>query len=288
MRTFLDTVKEKKKIELTELKVKYKSELDAFSYSEIEDLSFISSLRRNLGDKIKIISEIKPRSPSTVNLSNHNSDTQGMTELDIIKNLANEYNIGGASAFSILTDKEYFGGSYEYIKTVRESFTTPILHKEFIIDPLQLILGKLMGANAALILTYYFSKQELQEILEVAKRIGVQAVVECSVPEELDVALSCDVQVLLLNNRPISLLPEDPKNSYFKGSVDNAGKFWNDFSEVRDFKSNSKNILISASCISSKEDIMQISKFPYDAALVGNAASSNVSPAKFIASLIET
>ena len=251
-------------------------------------MSFISTLRRNLGEKIKIISEIKPRSPSTINLSNLNSDTQGMTELERIRNLATEYYTGGASAFSILTDKEYFGGCYDYIKAVREHYKIPILHKEFIVDPLQLILGKLMGANAALILTYYFSKQELKEILLVAKRIGVQAVVECSVPEELDIALSCDVQVLLLNNRPISLLPEDPKSAYLKGSVDNAEKFWKDCSEVRDFKSNSKNILISASCISSKEDIVKISKFPYDAALVGNAASSNISPAKFIASLIDT
>ena len=85
------------------------------------------------------------------------------------------------------------------------------MHKEFIIAPYQLLEGRIRGASAALILAYYFEELELSKIINEAKKIGLESVVECSIEDELQKAISANPDILKINNRPIANIPEDPK-----------------------------------------------------------------------------
>ena len=77
-----------------------------------------------------------------------------------------------------------------------------------------------MGASASLIiLAYYFDEKELRQIILDCKHIGLEPVVECSLEKELPRALSVNPDVLMINNRPIAALPEEPGDSYLQGSV---------------------------------------------------------------------
>ena len=89
-------------------------------------------------------------------------------------------------------------GSAAPLKTleiVREATVLPLLHKEFIITPYQLLEGRLRGASAALILAYYFQQAELAKIITEAKTIGLEAVVECSLETELPRALAVNPDI---------------------------------------------------------------------------------------------
>ena len=161
------------------------------------------------------------------------------------------------------------------------------MHKEFIINSYQLLEGRLRGASAALILAYYFNQTELGKIVTEAENIGLEAVVECSVENELPRALAINPEILMINNRPIAAIPEDPTKTYDKGSIEVISEWWERYPELRTWKSQPGKLLISASCISSPADVKRILKIPCDAVLVGNAAMAVKDRVGFLRSLTE-
>ena len=161
------------------------------------------------------------------------------------------------------------------------------MHKEFIINSYQLLEGPLRGASAALILTYYFNQTELEKIVTEAENIGLEAVVECSVENEIPRALAINPDILMINNRPIAAIPEDPTETYDKGSIEVISEWWERYPELRTWKRQPGKLLISASCINSPEDVKRILKIPCDAALVGNAAMKVQDRVGFLRSLTE-
>ena len=186
-----------------------------------------------------------------------------------------------------MTDQSWFGGSLNILEKVSRLTTLPLMHKEFIINSYQLLEGRLRGASAALILAYYFNQPELAEIVTEAKNIGLEAVVECSVENELPRALSINPDILMINNRPIAKIPEDPTVTYDKGSIDVTLEWWESYPELRSWKKQPGKLLISASCINSPEDVKSILKIPCDAALVGNAAMTARDRIGYLKSLTE-
>ena len=104
------------------------------------------------------------------------------------------------------------------------------------------------------------------------KKIGLEAVVECSVENELERVISVNPDILMINNRPIAKIPENPTKEYDRGSVSVTSLWWERNDELRSWKKQPGKLLISASCINSSEDIQSLSKIPCDAVLIGNAA----------------
>jgi len=277
VKTFLDKLRELKQNEVSKRK---KVVNEDHLRSEVKNLDkapdFRKRLIRNPGEPISLILEVKPRAPGRINVN------QIETE-----NLVKEFEHGGAKAISVLTDQSWFGGSLSILNKVSRATSLPLMHKEFIISSYQLLEGRLHGASAALILAYYFHQFELSKIVSEAKNIGLEAVVECSVENELSRALSINPDILMINNRPIAAIPEDPTETYDKGSIEVTSKWWESYPELRSWKRQPGKLLISASCINSPEDIKKILKIPCDAALIGNAAMTAKDRVGFLKSLTE-
>ena len=277
MRTFLDKLRELKQNEVSNRQKEIKEDHLRSEVSKLEKAhDFRKRLIRNHGEPISLILEVKTRAPGRINVD------QLETE-----NIVKEFEHGGAKAISVLTDQSWFGGSLNILEKVSRLTTLPLMHKEFIINSYQLLEGRLRGASAALILAYYFNQPELAKIVTEAKNIGLEAVVECSVENELPRALSINPDILMINNRPIAKIPEDPTLTYDKGSIDVTLEWWERYPELRSWKKQPGKLLISASCINSPEDVKSILKIPCDAALVGNAAMTSRDRVGFLKSLTE-
>ena len=277
MRTFLDKLRDLKQNEVSNRQKEIKEDHLRSEVSKLEKAhDFRKRLIRNHGEPISLILEVKTRAPGRINVD----------QLETEK-IVKEFEHGGAKAISVLTDQSWFGGSLNILEKVSRLTTLPLMHKEFIINSYQLLEGRLRGASAALILAYYFNQPELAKIVTEAKNIGLEAVVECSVENELPRALSINPDILMINNRPIAKIPEDPTETYDKGSIDVTLEWWESYPELRSWKRQPGKLLISASCINSPEDVKSILKIPCDAALVGNAAMTSRDRVGFLKSLTE-
>lgn len=275
MKTFLDRVREEKEWEIAEVrKLKAENELRIEAASLPKALSFAESLRNSPSGRPAVIAEVKPKAPGRRNIET----------LDL-KRLIASYEAGGAAAVSVLTDGLHFGGSLDNLAEISQLTRLPILQKEFIVHPYQLLQGRIAGASAALLLSYYFTESELNSMIEHCVLIGLEPVVECSLEEEIPKTLRVNPKILLLNNRPIAAIPENPSATYMLGSVHKAREFWETFPELREWKSQPDRVLVSASCIDSREDYKSVAELPFDAVLVGNAVSQAEDPAEFLRQL---
>ena len=270
MNTFLDRMRQQK---LQEIEIRKRIHpLDALRERQTEAPE-VSDLRESLRSRQHpaLIAELKASSPAQQNVANPDW-------LEIVK----EYEAGGAAAVSVLTDESYFGGSLDLLEQVSRRTVLPRLHKEFILGEYQLREGRLRGASAALILVSYFSEKELHEVVNCCVEIGITAVVECSLQEELSRALAINPDVLLLNNRPIAALPSEPQRGYLQGKIETTLQWWREESELRRWKQQAGKCLISASCIDSRVDVEHLSPVPLDALLIGNAVMKAPNRVEFL------
>ncbi|MEC9360443.1 MAG: indole-3-glycerol phosphate synthase TrpC [SAR324 cluster bacterium] len=275
MRTFLDKLHD---IKLKEVDQRRKIISENNLRSQAEALGnatdFRTALLRAPDEPISLIAEVKSKAPGRKNVENLDPEA-----------VVRDYESGGAKAISVLTDNNWFGGSLETLEIVRETTILPLLHKDFIITPYQLLEGRVRGASAALILAYYFQQAELCEIINEVKTIGLEAVIECSLENELSRVLEVNPDILMINNRAIAAIPEEPIKTYNLGSVDVISSWWERNPELRSWKKQPGKLLISASCVNSPKDIQSLLKIPCDAALIGNAAMVAPDRSAFIRSL---
>jgi indole-3-glycerol phosphate synthase/phosphoribosylanthranilate isomerase len=153
------------------------------------DGSFLQSLQK---PGLKIVAEIKPKSPSAGVLS---SDFR----IEEIIAAYDRY----ASAISVLTDEKFFGGSIELLSEVVQRSSLPVLCKDFIIDPYQCFLARNAGAQAILLIVKILSDKQLTDLLKLSDELGMAAVVEIQNKKELlrVAKLTCRPKVILINNR---------------------------------------------------------------------------------------
>ena len=141
-----------------------------------------------------LIAEVKKASPS-----------KGIIRADFDPvSIARAYERGGASCLSVLTDSQFFQGSFDNLRLVRRSVSLPLLCKEFIIDPYQIHLARAAGADAVLLIVAILSDRDLQDFLNTIHSLGMTALVEVHTAAELDRALSLsDLRLLGINNRDL-------------------------------------------------------------------------------------
>lgn len=275
MRTFLDKLHDIKLKEVDQRrKIISENNLRIQAEALGNATDFRTALLRAPDEPISLIAEVKSKAPGRKNVENLDPEA-----------VVRDYESGGAKAISVLTDNNWFGGSLETLEIVRETTILPLLHKEFIITPYQLLEGRVRGASAALILAYYFQQAELCEIINEVKTIGLEAVIECSLENELSRVLEVNPDILMINNRAIAAIPEEPIKTYNLGSVDVISSWWERNPELRSWKKQPGKLLISASCVNSPKDIQSLLKIPCDAALIGNAAMVAPDRSAFIRSL---
>lgn len=144
---------------------------------------------------LTVIGEIKRSSPS-----------KGFLALiDNPAELACQYILGGAKCISVLTEGNYFHGSSSDLRSVKEAIdpSIPILRKDFIIDPLQLVESLLMGADIVLLIVSVL-KNRLREFVEKTASMGLEAIVEIHDKSELELAVESGAQIIGVNNRNLT------------------------------------------------------------------------------------
>lgn len=126
--------------------------------------------------------------------------------------LARSY-LPAADGISVLTEPEYFGGSLEHLAAVRSAVSVPLLRKDFILHPIQVLEGRAFGADAVLLIASFLSWGELRVCLAEADRLGMDALVEVRDRSEIGRALEAGARLLGINNRDLRTLQVDPNRA---------------------------------------------------------------------------
>ena len=109
----------------------------------------------------------------------------------------------GAAALSVLTDARYFGGSDADLVAARQASGLPVLRKDFVIDPYQILEARELGAQAVLLIVRALTRTLLHELLELTHRCGMEALVETHSAEEVVGALTAGARIVGVNNRDL-------------------------------------------------------------------------------------
>ena len=151
------------------------------------------------GDRVKVIAEIKRSSPSRGSLAT----------IDDPAALARTYELGGASAISVLTEGRKFGGSLADLEAVRAAVSLPVLRKDFIATPYQVYEARAAGADLVLLIVAALDDDTLAELYALITELGMTALVETHSAEELDRAARLGARLIGVNARDLSTFELD-------------------------------------------------------------------------------
>ena len=150
-----------------------------------------------------IIAEHKRRSPSKAVIN------QSLNVQDVAKGYEN----AGVCGMSVLTDQKYFGGSIEDLLAARTSCSLPLLRKDFIIDPYQIMEAKACGADVVLLIASVLSRAAIESLSICAQQLELEVLLEVHNKEELEKALMPSLDMIGVNNRNLKTFEVDLKHS---------------------------------------------------------------------------
>lgn len=191
---------------------------------------------------VRIIAEVKRASPSAGVIRK---------DFDYI-DIATQYESSGASALSILTDREFFKGDLSYLTDVKEQVKIPLLRKDFLIDPYQIYEARAAGADAVLLIARLLNTEQIDSFLSIAHDLGMECLVEIHNAKELEQVLRTGSNIIGVNNRDLDTFETNLETSLQLRSLIPDGK-----------------ILVSESGIKSRSDVIKLENAGFDAILVG-------------------
>lgn len=219
--------------------------------------AFDDALKGNAG--IRIIAEIKRASPSRGNLMK-NSDPLS---------LAQSYERGGAVAISVLTEENYFHGSFDDLKSVKTQTHLPVLCKDFLFDAYQIYQSRFYGADAVLLIMAILDGSQYRDLYSLARELRMIPVVEIHNHDELEKAMRINVQIIGVNRRDLKTFEINRERT-----------------EVLIDEIPAHILRIAESAIQTKEDILSLHKLGYHACLVGEALTKSDNPEALLRSWI--
>lgn len=152
---------------------------------------------------LSFICEVKKASPS-----------KGVIAADFpYREIAREYEEAGAAALSVLTEPTRFLGRDEYLEEIAGQAGIPVLRKDFTVDEYMIYQAKVLGASAVLLICSLLSGNQLKEYLEIARSLGLSALVEAHTAEEVEMGLSAGAGIIGVNNRNLKDFTVDIDNS---------------------------------------------------------------------------
>ncbi|MEZ5121519.1 MAG: indole-3-glycerol phosphate synthase TrpC [Solirubrobacterales bacterium] len=215
------------------------SELEARLAGPRDDRPFSEALT---GPGVSIIAEHKRRSPSAGTIRD------GATVAEVVC----AYERGGASALSILTEEQHFGGSLDDLREARRATHLPILRKDFIVDRYQVYETAAAGADALLLIVAALDADDLAALYHEASAIDLDVLVEVHDEDELERALELDADVIGINNRDLTDFSVDLNRTFDLLTDVPAGK-----------------IVVSESGLYTREQLDELERVGIDAVLVG-------------------
>lgn len=148
---------------------------------------------------VRLIAEVKRASPS-----------KGVIRADFDPiSIASIYAAHGASAISVLTDERFFQGRLEYLRQIRAAVDVPVLRKDFILDPYQVLEARAAGADAVLLIAECLPDAELRSLLAAIRELGMTALVELYDLENLDRVVASGARLIGINNRDLRTFHTD-------------------------------------------------------------------------------
>jgi len=207
---------------------------------------------------LSIIAEIKRKSPSKGRLRDD-------FYVDVI---ARSYAAAGAAAISVLTEENHFEGHLSHITMVRASVDLPVLRKDFLVDPYQLVEARAYGADAVLLIATLLDQNHLQELLAAATELELSCLVELYDESELDQIDLDLVSILGVNNRNLHTFDVD---------VTRAPRL---LAHVPD-----KIVRVAESGLSTGQNLAEMHRCGIDAVLIGEALISKSDPGEALKSL---
>ncbi|MDQ4076354.1 MAG: indole-3-glycerol phosphate synthase TrpC [Chloroflexota bacterium] len=239
-KTILDKIMFYKREELPKRKrERPEADLRAALFLAPSPRDFAAALKR---PGVSLIAECKRASPSR-GLLRHGYDAVA---------LAQEYEANGARAISVLTDSRFFQGKLEDLAAVRQAVSLPVLRKDFIFDPYQILEARAAGADALLLIASLLPGNTLRDLRVQAEELGMQALVEVHDEVELDHALESGAPIIGVNNRDLRT---------FEVDFETTGR-------LRPLIPVDK-ILVSESGIHTADDVRRLAGMGADAMLVG-------------------
>lgn len=193
-------------------------------------------------EKSGIIAEFKRKSPSKGMINGSAS----------VEKVSIGYMQAGASALSILTDKEYFGGTNEDLKVARRFNFCPIIRKDFVVDEYQIIEAKSIGADCILLIAAALEPENLKSLAAFAKSLGLEVLMEVHDGEELERSLCENLDLVGVNNRNLKT---------FEVSVDTSLALVD--------KIPASFVKVSESGISDPNTMVELKKAGFDGFLIG-------------------
>lgn len=171
--------------------------------------------------------------------------------------IAKEYEAAGASAISVLTEPFYFQGSNEYLTAIHESVSTPILRKDFTVDPYMIYEAKVIGASAILLICAILTDEQLKSYYELATSLGLSVLVEAHDEKEVRRAIAIGADIIGVNNRDLKTFTVDIMNSVRLRTL------------IPDSINGKPVVYVSESGIRTPEDIDRLKGNGTDAVLIG-------------------
>lgn len=210
---------------------------------------------------LRVISEVKRKSPSKGALAD-------ISEPAV---LAAEYEAGGASVISVLTEARRFGGSLADLDAVRAQVQIPVLRKDFTVDEYQIYEARAHGADLILLIVAALDDQQLSEFLDLTHQLGMNALVETHTEEEIDRAVKLGAKIIGVNVRNLKTLDVDPAT----------------FSKLAPLIP-SQAVIVAESGVESATQVAEYASAGADAILVGEALVKHANPSATVAEFITT
>jgi indole-3-glycerol phosphate synthase len=217
---------------------------------------FLAALHDAKG--VGVIAEVKRRSPSKGDLA---------PELDPA-GLARAYERGGATCLSVLTDREFFGGSPDDLRAARSATRLPVLRKDFTVCPADVCDARIMGADAVLLIAAALDDDELVELHTLALDVGLDVLVEVHDEAELDRALGVEANLIGVNQRDLVTFEVDYERAARVARV-----------------MPSIVVRVAESGIRGADDVAALAAVGYDAVLVGETLVTSGDPEAAVAEI---
>ncbi len=222
--------------------------------------SFLSFEKALCSCRTRIIAEVKRASPSEGRIK----DISAMEQAEL-------YEKAGAVAISVLTDRKFFKGSLEDLYEVRQIVNLPLLRKDFILDPVQVLEAKAYGADIVLLIVRILEDRLLKDLLDYSKELGLSPLVEVFSLEEAERALKAGAHIIGINNRDLDTLKVDISLSERLAPK---------------IKEMGARFVIAESGIENREQVLRLENSGVDAFLVGTSLMKSQDPVRKLRELL--